>query len=95
MPLADLEPQGEAKVEAWKKVQAAFDTIHGWLDKSSGPYFMGDKVTFSDFVVAGMLDGIRLCFGEESEEWRNLQTWNGGKWKLFLESLKQYANCDN
>ncbi|KXN83373.1 hypothetical protein AN958_01510 [Leucoagaricus sp. SymC.cos] len=90
-PLADLEPQGEARTEAWKKVEASFDTINGWLSKSSGPYLMGETVTFSDFVLGGFIQSIKLCFGEESEEWKKVQVWNGGRWKAYLASLEPYA----
>ncbi|KAF5348611.1 hypothetical protein D9756_009572 [Leucocoprinus leucothites] len=95
MPLSHAEPQGEKKIEAWQRVQVVFEIINGWLSKSSGPYFMGDTVTFSDFVIAALLDGIRICFGEESKEWKNVQTWNDGRWKTFLTSLEKYANVEN
>jgi glutathione S-transferase len=92
--LADVEPKGEERVETWKKVEAAFYTLYGWLSRSSGPFFMGETITFSDFVVAGMLDAIRITLGEESEEWQKVEAFNGGRWKEFLESLKQYASVD-
>ncbi|XP_006456491.1 hypothetical protein AGABI2DRAFT_195590 [Agaricus bisporus var. bisporus H97] len=95
MPLADFEPKGEERVEAWKKVQAAFDTFHGWLKQSSGPYFMGETVTFADFVVGGVLYALELVFGESSEEWKDISKWNDGRWAAFKESLEPYANTDN
>jgi glutathione S-transferase len=90
-----IELKGEERVKAWKQVQAAFDTLHGWLNKSSGPYFMGDTVTFTDFVVGGWLYGMVLVLGENSEEWKDIMTWNDGRWAAFKKSLEPYADTDN
>jgi len=93
-PLADVEPKGAESTEGWKKVQAAFDTIHGWYSKSNGPYLMGEKPTFGDFAVAGLLHGLKVCFGENSAEWKNIGTWNNGKWTAYLASLDKYAGVE-
>ncbi|EKM76382.1 hypothetical protein AGABI1DRAFT_108910 [Agaricus bisporus var. burnettii JB137-S8] len=90
-----IEPKGEQRVEAWKQVQAAFDTLHGWLNKSPGPYFMGETVTFADFVLGGLLYTLVLIWGENSPEWKDIMTWNNGRWAAFKESLEPYASTDN
>ncbi|KAF7761035.1 hypothetical protein Agabi119p4_10444 [Agaricus bisporus var. burnettii] len=94
-PLADMEPKGEERVKAWKQVQAAFDTLHGWLNKSPGPYFMGESATFADFVLGGLLFTLELAFGENSQEWKDIMTWNNGEWAAYKKSLEQYAATDN
>ncbi|KAJ3561974.1 hypothetical protein NP233_g9860 [Leucocoprinus birnbaumii] len=95
MPLAHVEPQGELRIEGWKKVEAAFNTISGWMSKGKGPYLMGETVTFSDFVIGGLLEGIKYSFGEESEEWANIMKWNDGKWKAYIGSLEKYSSVEN
>ncbi|XP_006456482.1 hypothetical protein AGABI2DRAFT_211471 [Agaricus bisporus var. bisporus H97] len=92
MCLADIEPKGQDRVEAWKKVEAAYNTLHGWLSKSSGPYFMGDTITFADFVVAGTLYAMEVVFGKESQEWQDIMSWNNGRWAAFRKSVEQYGN---
>ncbi|KXN83372.1 hypothetical protein AN958_01509, partial [Leucoagaricus sp. SymC.cos] len=94
-PLSEMEPKGEARVEAWKKVEAAFDTFHGWLSKSSGPFFMGETISFADFVVAAMLKGFGVCAGFESEEFKQILALNNGRWKKFLDDLEPYASAKN
>jgi glutathione S-transferase len=91
-PLANLEPKGQDRVEAWKQVERAYDTLNGWLSKSSGPYFMGDAVTFVDLVTASTLYAMAVVFGEESQEWKDLMTWNNGRWAAFRKSMEQYAS---
>lgn len=94
-PLADVEPKGAENAEGWKKIQAAFDTLNGWLSKSGGPYFMGDTPTFADFTVGGLLHGLKICFGENSQEWKNIASWNNGRWKELVDSLDKYASVEN
>jgi glutathione S-transferase len=95
IPLADFEPKGEERVEAWQRVQAAFDALYGWLKKSPGPYFMGETVSFVDFVVGGLLYGLEVVFGDDSQEWKDISGWNDGGWAEFKKNLEPYANTDN
>ncbi|KAF7760740.1 hypothetical protein Agabi119p4_10149 [Agaricus bisporus var. burnettii] len=90
-PLDEIEPKGEARVEAWKKVEAAYDKVYGWLSESTGPFFMGDTITFVDFAVAGMIYGTEAIFGKDSQETKDLMTWNNGRWAEFKKSVEQYA----
>ncbi|KAF7760741.1 hypothetical protein Agabi119p4_10150 [Agaricus bisporus var. burnettii] len=91
MPLEDYAPKGEERVEAWKKVEVSYNTLYGWLSQSKGPYFMGDTVTFADFAVAGMIYAVEVCIGKDSKEFKDLMTWNNGRWAEFRKSLEQYT----
>lgn len=94
-PLEQVEPVGEERVKAWANAKAVFDTVNGWLSKRTGPYFMGESPTFADFVVASMLQMIKITFGEDSEEWKDIATWNDGRWVTLLKDLDQYASVEN
>jgi glutathione S-transferase len=87
-PLAEVEPKGQDRVEVWKRVEVAYRTLYGWLSRSSGPYFMGNTVSFVDIVVYAMA----VVFGEDSQEWRDLSLWNDGRWAEFRKSMEQYAS---
>ncbi|EAU82646.1 hypothetical protein CC1G_07928 [Coprinopsis cinerea okayama7 len=50
----------------------------------------GDKPTFEDFVLGGMLIFVRIAYGEESAEWKGVSKWNEGKWGAFLDKLAPY-----
>jgi glutathione S-transferase len=94
-PSQDFAPKGEeARTEAWEKVEAAFDLLSGWLSKSSGPYFMGETVTFADFAFLGYLYMMKDVLGETSEEWQIILKRNDGRWAAFMKSLEQYSNTD-
>jgi glutathione S-transferase len=91
-PLEDVEPKGQERVEAWKKVEGAYDTLNGWLSKSSGPFFMGDTVTFADISVASIICATEICLGKDSKEFKDLMMWNNGRWAAFRKSMEQYTS---
>lgn len=92
--LEDLEPKGEERVKAWKKAEQVSDTLDGWLSKSQGPFFMGETVSFADFVVGGSLKCLKFLYGEGSEERKDIMTWNNGRWAAYEKSLEQSASTD-
>lgn len=52
-----------------------------------GPWILGDSISFADFVVASYLTCIQRVFGQESKEWQELRSLNGGRWgRLFDET---------
>jgi len=94
-PLADLEPVGEARTEAWAKLKANFGEVDGWLKKSSGPFFMGETPVFADFMVAGIFQWIKVVLRESSDEWKDIREWHNGRWENLLKDLKQYEGPDS
>lgn len=94
-PLVELEPVGEARAEAWAKLKANFGEMDMWLSKSPGQFFMGDGPTFADFVVAGLLQSMKVIFGENSEEWKDVVGWHDGRWNNLVINLGQYEGADN
>ncbi|KAJ3560828.1 hypothetical protein NP233_g10579 [Leucocoprinus birnbaumii] len=93
-PLDQMEPVGEARKQVWVKAEAAMGQIDRWMSKSSGPFFMGETVTFVDFVVVAMLKAMKILIGESSEEWKEVEKWHGGRWKNLLERMESYASVD-
>ncbi|KAL0571113.1 hypothetical protein V5O48_010845 [Marasmius crinis-equi] len=89
--LAEVEPKGESRATEWKKVEEGFGIINSWTAEQKGTFLMGDRVIYVDFVVAGLVRWIRLIFGEDSEEWRSVKTWHGGRWERLVNELEQYT----
>ncbi|KAG6811460.1 hypothetical protein H0H92_007283 [Tricholoma furcatifolium] len=85
-------PTGPARDAEWAKVRAGFTTIDSWLrcGKEDGPYFLGHTPAFVDFVVGARLMCMMQIFGEDSEEWADILTWDSGRWASFFEGLRPY-----
>ncbi|KAH6912526.1 hypothetical protein BKA70DRAFT_1422104 [Coprinopsis sp. MPI-PUGE-AT-0042] len=52
----------------------------------------GDRISFSDFALAGALYWVKAAVGEEGQEWKMIVEWNGGKVGTILESPRALRN---
>ncbi|KAM6489551.1 hypothetical protein JOM56_014970 [Amanita muscaria] len=84
-------PTGDKKVEAWKVVKNGFDIVDGLLKKNGGPFARGEQISFVDFAFGGYVFGLRLVWGEDNELWKDLATWNNGRWSRLVEKLDKYT----
>jgi glutathione S-transferase len=87
--MEDLFPKGEVGVVEWAKVQEGYTKTASWFAKT-GPFMMGDTPSWADFVVASYTLWSRIIWGEDSQQWKDITSWNGGRWKTLMESLKKY-----
>ncbi|KAE9396353.1 hypothetical protein BT96DRAFT_958228 [Gymnopus androsaceus JB14] len=93
--LEDWTPRGEDGVREWK----AFERGLMFVDKpykrarkeTGGRFICGEHPTFADFALAGVLQWCKEGFGPESEEWRDISSWEDRKWETFLNNLEMVA----
>jgi len=90
--LEDIAPTGDDRTEAWGSLKKGMDTIHSYLISTDdkGPYMLGDKISWSDLVLFSFLYWLKLIWGEDSPEWKDIASWNGGRWEAHLNALKEY-----
>ena len=58
---------------------------------AKGPFVMGDTVSWADFFLSAFLMFLmyfKTILGEDSEEWKELASWNEGRWKDLLHALR-------
>jgi len=83
--------------EERKKVMVSFRDTLAPLAKlferdSSGPFLLGKKPSYADFIVGGWL---RMSQGTLPEkEWEELIGWHGGVFGRLHQALKQFAHVD-
>ncbi|KAF9479949.1 hypothetical protein BDN70DRAFT_878249 [Pholiota conissans] len=92
--LEDVAPKldtEEGRVE-WAKIEATFATVALWYSKNGGkgPFILGDRVSWADFVVGGNLLWFKAAWGEDDKKWKDLMSWQGGVWKTLSDALKEY-----
>ncbi|KAF9479948.1 hypothetical protein BDN70DRAFT_878247 [Pholiota conissans] len=88
--MEDLIPKGEEGVKEWAKYKEGLGKVDAWYAKTSGPFLMGDTVSWADFVVAAYIVWLRIIWGEDSKEWKDITSWHDGRWKGLIENLKKY-----
>ncbi|KAF9554754.1 hypothetical protein CPC08DRAFT_712671 [Agrocybe pediades] len=95
MPLEEIAPKGDRAIEEWKKLEEAFGKVEGLFKATDevGPFVLGDRVSWGDIVVASFLIYFKRLWGgtEKDEQWRNISTWQGGRWAALLDKLDAYT----
>ena len=82
----------------WQQAEAAWDELAEWMkldDEDSDGFIMGDQVCFVDLQIASVLVWARSGLGKRSAEWARICSWNGGKWKRYLDRFSDYETVDN
>jgi glutathione S-transferase len=74
--------------EACEKWEAFAQTLDLNGNGNAGPFVMGDKVTFVDFVVGGVLFFLHKVEGDQGKIWKEVMGWHDGKWAGLWKELK-------
>lgn len=83
-------PTGDVRTEEWGKFKKGLNVVHSHLvmtDKK-GPYVMGDIISWSDIVLFSFLSFFKIIWGEDSAEWKDIASWNDGRWEAHVDTLK-------
>ena len=83
--------ESDTRAKQWVALEKAFGKIAGWLDAAGKQrqFFMRDRVSFADFILGARLIWMKRTLGKDSDEWRKVAGWHGGRWAKFLEALPQ------
>ncbi|KAK0494451.1 hypothetical protein EDD18DRAFT_342783 [Armillaria luteobubalina] len=82
--------EGEERKKMWETTKENLGKMSKWFEGSEGDFVMGDEPCFADTVVSAFLWLIRSTIGRESEEWKDIATWNAGRWGKHLDRFKPY-----
>ncbi|KAF9531769.1 hypothetical protein CPB83DRAFT_848699 [Crepidotus variabilis] len=87
-----LELGEEDKIEMWAELRENFGVVNGWysLGNNPGPFILGEAPSWVDFVLGATFLWSKLIFGENSSEWKEIETWHEGRWKTLLKQLSMY-----
>ena len=87
----DIIPTGEAKAEAWKSAKKGFGTVDAFLRENARPSAEDGQLSYLDISIGGRLYAFKLVWGEENELWRDMLTWNDGRWGKYVEKVEKFA----
>ncbi|KAK7058330.1 hypothetical protein VNI00_001961 [Paramarasmius palmivorus] len=87
--MEDMYPKPENHKEQWGKLEKDLASVAGWF-KEGDEFVMGDKISYADMVVAGWLDPVLILWGEDSEEWKTIASWHGGRFGKLVKTLQKY-----
>ncbi|KAG7094515.1 hypothetical protein E1B28_005346 [Marasmius oreades] len=86
----------EEERAVWESGRKTFGELAAAYVHSGNSVFVmgGDRPVFADFVVASMVVAIKVMFGEESEEWRDVVGWNEGRIGRLVEKVLGYPKVE-
>ncbi|KAF8688972.1 Glutathione S-transferase, N-terminal domain, partial [Rhizoctonia solani] len=92
IPLSEVEA-----AEKWREAKERFTGLAESLalndeTGSVGPFMMGDHVSFSDFVLAGIFYWIRSVEGPGSIRLKELLEWDDGRWERLWKAIQEIEN---
>ena len=90
--LENVVAKGEQKAQQWESLKENMSKVEFWYANNGGkgPFILGEVPSWADIVVAAQMMTLNFALGEDSPEWRELETWNNGRWKTLRENLRQY-----
>jgi glutathione S-transferase len=71
-----------------KVAQALAFNLTGAGDSAAVDTVIPGRITYADFILAGSLLWSLAVFPEDSEEVHELMSWNGSKWRIFVDNLR-------
>ncbi|KJA24471.1 hypothetical protein HYPSUDRAFT_38907 [Hypholoma sublateritium FD-334 SS-4] len=74
----------------WTQYRDGLGEVDKWYSKIDGPFLMGNTVSWGDFVVGSCIIWLRVIWGEESQEWKDITSWHGGRWANLINALQKY-----
>ncbi|KAK0433310.1 hypothetical protein EV421DRAFT_1997514 [Armillaria borealis] len=83
-------PEGEEREKLWANAKENLGKMNKWFEGNEGNFVMGNEPSFADTAVCAFLQFTRTMFAGESEEWKDIASWNDGRWGRYLESFKPY-----
>ncbi|KZP08006.1 hypothetical protein FIBSPDRAFT_939222 [Athelia psychrophila] len=51
---------------------------------------MGNQISYADATIAAYLIWMRTAFGSESAEWKDVLTWQDGKWAIYMKEFERF-----
>jgi len=90
--IEDITPKGEVAVAQWAKFEEGMRNVDAWYVKNGGkgPFLLGETPSWADIVVASCLVWMRIVWGEDSQQWKEISSWNNGRWSGIVEAFKKY-----
>ena len=79
----------------WDAYKDAFSNVAlPVYENAEGNFLKGAEPGWGDFMTASLLLSIKLLYGEDSKEWKYIETWDEGRWVKLIKDLKPYAYID-
>jgi hypothetical protein len=93
--MEDIVPKGKVAVAEWAKFKDGMRKVDVWHAKNSGKglFLPGETPSWVDIVIASYLVWMRIVWGEDNQKWKDISSWNNGRWAGLVEALRDYETA--
>jgi glutathione S-transferase len=90
--MEDIVPKGEVAVAEWAKFKDGMGKVDAWYAKNGGKglFLLGETPSWGDIVIVSYLVWMKIVWGEDSQQWKDISSWNNGRWAGLVEALQDY-----
>ncbi len=94
--LETFSAPGTATAARWIAVRDALEPFARDADArgASDTFLFGEQVTYPDVVAVCWLGWARRMWGEDTQEWAELETWHGGRWGRLTHAFNKWEYVD-
>lgn len=93
IPWEDLSVKGEQRGEMLKSYEQALSGLAELYRRDiTGPFLLGNRPSYADFIVGGWLRMSQVTLPKE--EWEALTSWHDGIFGQLHQALEAYAQMD-
>lgn len=95
--LSEVKVTEEEEEKMWAASRDGWTRLDGeYYAKTDdqGPWLLGDKPSFGDFVVLAALVFFKQTLGEDSKEWKMMRGFNGGRWARLYDDTAHLRHSD-
>ena len=89
----DFKVSGVAREEMMRSFHDALGELSKlFTSDKSGPFLLGEKASYADFIVGGWVKMASRTLPEA--EWQEMRAWHGGTFGRLYDALEKYAQVD-
>jgi len=90
--MENIAPKGEAAIAEWAQFRDGLGKVDAWYAKNGGkgPFLLGETPSWGDIAVASYILWLRVVWGKDSQQWKDISSWHNGRWATIIEALKKY-----
>ena len=85
----------EEREKMWVDLEEGLRKVKGWFGvgeegERERPFMGGNEPCYADIMIVARFLWARAVWGGDSEDWKRLMAFDGGRWERYLKSLDRY-----
>lgn len=84
----------ERVAASWAALRKGLSRMSTYTPPGKTYFAGGEAPTYPDCVMAAFLVWMKRLFGRDSPEWREIESWNEGRWARLMRTFEQWEHTE-